>query len=174
MLEVFAGRRTAGGLVQADASRAWPLRPGAAGLVFAARAAHLLDRRHLVTELTRALRPGGLVVLGRVQRQPDGLRARLRDHRRTLLAQQGVDPGGDGAQRGQKLLDDLVGLGGERLPTATAACWTVETDPAQVIANWRTGGRPTPAAVLDKVADCAPPQPETEEERYALDAVRIP
>lgn len=174
MLERFGARGSPALLAQADAARPWPVRAHSVGLVFASRAVHLLDRRHVAAEVGRVLEVGGLVVLGRIQRPPDGLRNRLRDRRRTLLAEHGVVLGGDGAEKGRKLLDDLARMGATRLPTHVAARWTVETDPAHVIANWRTGGRPTPEAVLDELAAWAPRQPETEEERYELDAVRIP
>jgi SAM-dependent methyltransferase len=182
MLEVFATRRGRGLLVQADAARPWPVRSGSVGVVFASRAAHLVDRPHLIGELTRVSRAGGLVLLGRVERQPDGLRTRLRDQRRALLAGHGVDTKGDGARKGRQLLDELAQLGASRLATVAVARWNVETVASAVIDGWEergvAGGRPVAdhvqSAVLAELRASAPAAPESETETYTLDGVRLP
>lgn len=182
MLEAFSRRQPPGALlVEADAAHRWPVRSAAVDVVFASRAVHLLDLRHVVAELTRVCRPGGRFLVGRVRRAPDGLRSRLRDRRRELLAAHGVTAG-EGADRSRKLLGELARLGAEPLPRTDAARWGLRTDPVAVLADWEAtatvGGSAVPPAVHRAVmADLrawAPPEPEDEVETYTLEGVRLP
>lgn len=176
MLEVFAARLAGPALlVQADAASGWPVRSGGVHLVFASRAAHLIDADHLVRELERVCRPGAYVLVGRVERQPDGLRNRLRDRRRELL-------GVGGRGRSRALLEGLVGQGATPVERRPVAHWTVETSAADLIAGWRArgtvGGSSIPAdvhaAVLDALASEAGGESEQEIETYTLEGVRLP
>jgi SAM-dependent methyltransferase len=182
MLEGFGHRGSSEALlVQADAARPWPVRSRRVDVVFASRAAHLLDVGHVVAELTRVCRPGAAFLVGRVRRDPAGLRNRLRRRRRELLAAHGVTPD-EGADRTKKLLAELVGLGGAPLEQHEAARWDVLTDAAAVLADWESsgtvGGARVPPdvhqAVMAELRAFAPSTPEHEVERYMLEGVRLP
>ena len=73
-----------------DANRPWPVGDASAAVVFASRVTHLLDAEHLIAELQRVCRSGGHFLVGRVIRDPDGVKSRLRRQRRLMLRQQGV------------------------------------------------------------------------------------
>ncbi|MGH9222350.1 MAG: class I SAM-dependent methyltransferase [Acidimicrobiales bacterium] len=169
-------------LVQADAGTTWPVRSGSVDLVFAARAAHLLEPDHLCAELLGVCRPGGTFLVGRVERQPDGLRNRLRQRRWALLAEHGVRTG-DGRGRDRRLFEALAGLDGAvAIRRRAAATWPIETSADAVIAGWAgtgvAGGRPVPpeaaAAVLDRLRAEFAGQSEPETETYTLEGIRLP
>lgn len=182
MLETFA-RRLAGPacLLQADAARLWPVRPAAVDAVFSSRAAHLLDAGHVVAELSRVCRPGAHVLIGRVERERDGLRNRLRDRRRALLAAHGLTAG-EGGRGTQRLLDALAGAGATPLGRREVARWKVHTSATRVLDQWEAaatlGGRPLPAAVhagvMHDLRAWASDQSAVETETYTIDGVRLP
>lgn len=125
-------------LVQSDADRSWPLAEGRVGLVFLSRAAHLLDGEHLVAEACRLAHPAGArLVLGRVQRQPDSVRAAIRRRAHELLAERGL-PRRDGRSAGRRLLAEIAERGGRTEPERTAATWMVHERPADSLASWRS------------------------------------
>jgi SAM-dependent methyltransferase len=161
-------------LVAADADRPWPLLAGRVRAIFLSRAAHLLDPERLLAEASRAAHPAGaLLILGRVRREPDSLRATLRREMRRLLAERGV-PGRSGEEARRRLLALAAERGLRPLPPQEAASWEVAERAADSLAAWRAtpglAGTPVAPAVrrdlLDRLAAWA-------EERYgALDAVR--
>jgi SAM-dependent methyltransferase len=192
MLEVFRSKlagatrgRQAALLVQADGDRPWPVRGGSVGVVFASRAAHLLDRHHVVGEVLRVCRPGGRFVVGRIERS--GVKQDLRREREARLADRGVAAGRSGGRRTQAVLDALVAAGGVAQPRRRVASWTVATTAADVIAGWDTmqtmGGQTVSGqdrvAVLAELREWATgrfgdldlPQPSVEV--YTLEGVRL-
>ncbi len=182
MLEVFARRRPAHAvLVLADAARPWPVRDRAVDVVFSSRAVHLLDIDHVAAEIRRVCRPGGSLLVGRVQRQPDGLRSRLRERRRALLAERGVEAA-EGRDRTRRLLDALAAGGAVRIERCALARWTVVTSAAQLLDRWdaaaTVGGRPIPsevhAGVIGRLRAEAPAESFEETETYTVEGVRLP
>jgi SAM-dependent methyltransferase len=182
MLDAFARRLTgAPALVQADAARPWPVRAGMVDAVFSSRAAHLLEAHHVVAEVSRVCRPGAHVLIGRVERERDGLRNRLRERRRALLAAHGVRAG-EGGRGTQRLLDALTAAGATPLGRRDVARWTVHTSAARVIDQWdaaaTVGGRPVPppvhAAVMRDLRDWASDESAADTETYTVDGVRLP
>jgi methyltransferase family protein len=180
----FTGR---GALAQADADRPWPL--GArARIVFVSRALHLLDFERVSAETVACRHPRGCaVVVGRVRRDPDGVRGMLRRQMRSLLAAHGIT--GKSGERAQgRWLAALSPHGGRPRPPQTVATWTAEVRPAEVIANWRhkpgLAGESVPpelqAEVLDRLedwaranlGDLATPRPAVES--YELAVVDLP
>ena len=182
MLQVFAGRTPARALLLlADAARAWPVRDGAVDLVFSSRAVHLLDIDHVAVEVARVCRPRGHVLLGRVQRQPDGLRSRLRERRRALLAERGFEAA-EGRDRSRRLLHALAAGGAAPIEQRTLARWTVTTSATRLFDQWDTaatvGGRPIPpevnADVMGRLRAEAPTESFEEAETYTVEGVRLP
>jgi SAM-dependent methyltransferase len=178
----------AGRLVRADAGAGWPLPAGRVGAVFLSRAAHLLDGDHLAAEVRRTAHPGGAwLLLGRVRREPESVRATLRREMRRLLAAAGV-AGRSGEQAHDRLLAALTAVGARPLPPRVVASWQVAERPAAALAAWRgkggLAGVALPAAVQEEVLgrleawarrrwdDLDAPHEATE--RYELSGVRLP
>ena len=189
MLQLFReklGERPAS-LLLADASQVWPLDDHAASVVFASRVIHLLDAEHVAREALRVCRPGGWLMLGRVLRDKDGVKERLRRRRLELLRQASVGPlrGREGAGR---VVDQCLLAGGESMGRRVVAEWSGTISPAEVIADWTSLSRMGSVAVdpvqrqeiLAELQDWARTelghldQPETYRERYAIDCVRLP
>jgi ubiquinone/menaquinone biosynthesis C-methylase UbiE len=174
-------------LLLADASQVWPLDDHAASVVFASRVIHLLDAKHVASETLRVCRPGGWLMLGRVLRDGDGVKERLRRRRLELLQQAGVGPlrGREGARR---VIEHCLSAGAESMERRVAAEWSGAISPAEVIAGWTSLSRMGSVAVdpvrrqeiLAELQDWARAelgdldQPETYRERYAIDCVRLP
>jgi ubiquinone/menaquinone biosynthesis C-methylase UbiE len=192
MLEVFRSklpdepwsRRV--GLLHCDAERPWPVRDGIVAAVLASRVAHLLHPGHVTAEVRRVCRPGGVFVVGRVQRDPASPKSRLRRRREALLRDRGLAPRG-GAHVTDGLLARLVASGATRLGGRTVASWISATSPDQVLAAWEAmttmGGielpEPVRAAILEELRDWARRElgdlqrTHASPERYVLDGVRL-
>jgi SAM-dependent methyltransferase len=174
-------------LVVADGNARWPLPDGAAAVVFASRAVHLLDPGHVAAETRRVCGRGGYLVLGRVLREPDGLKERLRRRRLDLLVDAGLAPrqGEAGTRRVVALCE---AAGAASLGRQVVAEWTGAATPAAIIAGWEGQTRmgsvaidpATRARVLDAIRAWAQlalgdlDRPEAFRERYAIDIVRLP
>jgi ubiquinone/menaquinone biosynthesis C-methylase UbiE len=174
-------------LLLADASQVWPLDDHAASVVFASRVIHLLDAKHVASETLRVCRPGGWLMLGRVLRDGDGVKERLRRRRLELLQQAGVGPlrGREGARR---VIEHCLSAGAESMERRVVAEWSGAISPAEVIAGWTSLSRMGSVAVdpvsrqeiLAELQDWARAelgdldQPETYRERYAIECVRLP
>lgn len=123
-------------IVVADADEPWPLRDRSLDVVFASRSAHLLAPDHLVGELLRVLRPGGLFALGRVARPPDGVRTQLRARLHELLARRGL-AARDGAGAGRALQTAPRARGAGPPTVHTVAGWDAVEVPRTALADWR-------------------------------------
>jgi ubiquinone/menaquinone biosynthesis C-methylase UbiE len=174
-------------LLLADASQVWPLDDHAASVVFGSRVIHLLDAEHVARETLRVCRPGGWLMLGRVLRDKDGVKERLRRRRLELLQQAGVGPlrGREGARR---VVEHCLSAGGASMGRRVVAEWSGAISPAEVIADWTSLSRMGSVAVnpvqrqeiLVELQGWARAelgdlnQPETYRERYVIDCVRLP
>jgi SAM-dependent methyltransferase len=174
-------------LLLADAGQGWPLDDNAAVAVFASRVIHLLDAEHVARETARVCRPGGWLMLGRVLRDEDGVKERLRRRRLQLLRQAGV-----GALRGRegagRVVEQCLLVGGQSMGRRVVAEWSEATTPAEVIAGWasltRMGSVAVEPALHQQIlAELevwarqefgALDHPEVGRERYALDLVHFP
>ncbi|HLV58114.1 MAG TPA: class I SAM-dependent methyltransferase [Natronosporangium sp.] len=189
MLRVFRPRLAAtpgAALLVADADTAWPVRDGAAAVIFGSRVLHLLRPDHAVAQVRRiAHRGGALLLCGRIVHSPDSPRTRARQRLRELLAEQGLRPRPTGG-RPDRLLALAVDQGAEPLPVRVAAAWPETVTTGQVIDWWRgktsLGGvnpsREVADAVLAALAgwarDTQPAGPVTTTTRYLLEGVRLP
>jgi SAM-dependent methyltransferase len=141
------GHRARAPRLAADASRPWPLLAGSAGLIFASRAAHLLDPENLVREVVRLAHPqGALFVLGRVERPEGGVRRDLRRELQRRLLERGFAARGGRAghlavlESVRESVRRQVPGDSEELPVQTVAIWETEERPAAILASWR--GKP--------------------------------
>lgn len=189
MLAVFRAKAAGDppALVVADCDRPWPVADGCAALVFASRVVHLLDPGHVAREAGRACRPGGMLILGRVLRDPDGLKERLRRRRQEVLREAGIVPR-QGEAGTRHVVERCRAAGGEPLGRREVAEWAGETTPANVLAEWdalsRAGSvavdRATRAGIMADLRAWARAEfgdldrPEPFRERYAIDVVRLP
>jgi ubiquinone/menaquinone biosynthesis C-methylase UbiE len=189
MLDVFRAKAglSSSSLIVADGNQPWPLPDGNASVVFASRVIHLLQPDHVVRETFRVCRSGGVLLLGRVLREPDSLKERLRRRRQELLVEAGITPR-QGEAGTRRVIAGVVALGGESLGRREVAAWSGETTPAKVIAGWETLSRMgsitvdpvTRADILAALRHWGRAefgdldQPEAFRERYAIDVVRLP
>ncbi len=189
MLEQFRAKATGvpPSLILADCNRSWPIGDGEAAIVVASRVVHLLDPEHVTRETLRVGRPGGHLMIGRVLRDRDSIKERLRRRRQELLVEAGLEPrrGAERTRRGIALCREA---GAEELERQFVAEWTGSTTPAAIIAGWeslsRMGSVPIDpdmrAGIIDEIRDWARvaigdlDRPETFRERYAIDMVRLP
>jgi ubiquinone/menaquinone biosynthesis C-methylase UbiE len=175
-------------LIQADANRNWPLANGSARVIFSSRALHLLDHEHVAREVFRiASEDGAALVLGRVKRDRDSVRARMAREMIERLHQHGFE-GRRGEKETQKLIESCCRRGAEDLGVTNIARWRVSTSPRQSVDSWRclTGlaGIKVPARSRDEVLNEMEAWAEKEfggldrefesEETYVLRSLRIP
>ncbi|MFO0984135.1 MAG: class I SAM-dependent methyltransferase [Planctomycetota bacterium] len=188
MLRTFA--RTPGRylLVQADANQDWPVKTGAARLIFCSRSAHLLHTEHLVAEARRVgARGGAHLVIGRIDRPAASLQAEMRQKMRALL--QGLTTRG---RNKEDVIARIVAIttaaGGKRLEPCIAARLTATHSPARALQSWRrkpglAGIEIEPALkerVLTELTTWARQTygdldaTRTSDEQYVLETIRLP
>jgi ubiquinone/menaquinone biosynthesis C-methylase UbiE len=189
MLDVFRARAAGDSpsLIVADGNQPWPLPDGSATVVFASRVVHLLEPDHVVRETLRVCRPAGLLILGRVVRDRDGIAERLRRQRLELLTAAGISAR-HGEAGTRRVIAGVVAHGGESLGRHIVAEWISETTPAAVIADWESMTRMGSVAVdaetrdtiLDALRDWGRTQfgdldrSQASPAHYAVDIVRVP
>jgi ubiquinone/menaquinone biosynthesis C-methylase UbiE len=189
MLDVFRAKAVldSPSLIVADGNQPWPLPDRSAAAVFASRVIHLLAPDHITRETVRICRPGGVLMLGRVLRDRDSIKERLRRQRQTLLVEAGITPR-QGEEGTRRVVEGCLAAGGESLGRREVGEWTSETTPAQVIAGWETLSRMgsvsvdpvTRADILDELRHWGRAEfgdldrSEAFRERYAIDVVRLP
>jgi ubiquinone/menaquinone biosynthesis C-methylase UbiE len=191
MLEVFKRRHRESGrrvpLIATDGNNRWPADDGSVHLVFSSRAAHLLRVEHVVEEVFRVASPiGATLVIGRLQRDKQSCRARIRQEMRERLRQLGY-ASHEGQQKEQEILDACVRRGASRLERRVVATWPVQHSAAQTLASWREksglAGLELAAEVKEKVlsqlavwakdAFGALEALQSAEEKYVLEGVRL-
>jgi ubiquinone/menaquinone biosynthesis C-methylase UbiE len=117
----------------ADANQTWPVADASQDAIVIARAAHLLERDHLIKEVHRCSREhSAFLILGRVQKAPDSVAAQLRRMLHQLLHEHGHQP-----RRGGKIHQQLAASIDKNYRTLSAACWQVSESPLQVLNTWR-------------------------------------
>jgi ubiquinone/menaquinone biosynthesis C-methylase UbiE len=189
MLQLFRDKldQDAASFLLADASQVWPLDDHAASVVFASRVIHLLDAEHVARETFRVCRSGGWLLLGRVLRDHDGVKERLRRRRLELLQRAGVGPM-RGREGGRRVVEHCLLAGAESMGRRVVAEWSGAISPAEVIADWASLSR-MGSVVVDPIrrqeilaelqtwarAELGDlDQPAPYRERYVIDLVRLP
>jgi ubiquinone/menaquinone biosynthesis C-methylase UbiE len=142
-------------LVRADANRSWPLASGAARVIFSSRAMHLLDQTHVASELFRVAAPdGAALIIGRVEREHESVRARMAREMNNRLRRHGYE-GHRGEQRNRKLFESCRERGAQILEPVTVATWNVLASPRQSLDSWRClrglGGVVIPAETKEQI-----------------------
>jgi ubiquinone/menaquinone biosynthesis C-methylase UbiE len=175
-------------LIQANANASWPVASGTAHVIFSSRALHLLDHEHVAFEVFRvASEEGATLILGRVERHHDSVRARMAKQMIGHLVRHGFE-GRRGEQQNRKLVDSCCRRGAEALELRTVARWNVSTSPRQSLDSWRClkglGGVLVPAKIRDEILNELETWAVTEfegldrevesEETYVLRSLRIP
>lgn len=142
MLEVFRTKASPESprLLVGDADSDWPLPASSTRVIFASRVIHLLLPEHVAREATRVCQPGGYVMLGRVNRDPDSLKERLRHHRQYLLREAGIQPR-QGESGSRQVIERLAHAGWTDLGRQVVAAWTGDISVAQILAEWGTLSR---------------------------------
>ncbi|HYM00881.1 MAG TPA: methyltransferase domain-containing protein [Blastocatellia bacterium] len=161
MLEQFRNREesTASGrlLIRADANQVWPVASGVARVIFSSRAMHLLDQEHAASEVFRVASPdGAALVLGRVQRLPESVRARMAREMNLRLRSYGFE-GRGGEQRNRELIEACRRRGAQALEPRTVASWKVAASGRESIEAWRClrglGGVLVPPETKEEILD---------------------
>ena len=189
MLEIFRAKASPAmpRLLVADVDVIWPLPASSAHVIFASRVIHLLRSEHVVSEVTRVCQPGGYVMLGRINRDPDSLKERLRRHRQQVLRDLGIQPR-QGEAGSRQVIERLTEAGWFDLGRQAVATWTGDISAGEILAEWATLSRMgsvevervTRELILDDIrgwtarefGDLDRPWPY--HEQYVLDIVQLP
>ena len=189
MLEVFRAKagHASPDLIVADCDRPWPLPDGSASVVFASRVIHLLRPDHVVRETMRTCRPGGMLILGRVVRDRDGITERLRRQRLGLLRAAGISAR-QGEEGTRRIIEDCPRSG--RGITRPPHCCRMDhrTTLREIIADWESRSRwgavdldqKSRASMLAELRGWARREfgdldrHETFLSRYAIDIIHLP
>lgn len=136
-------------LIQADANGGWPLADGVARVIFSSRAIHLLDQEQVAREIQRvASSAGATLILGRVEREPNSVRARMSKEMNERLREHGF-VGRRGERQNRKLFELCSRTGAVALEPLPVASWKTFASPRQSLESWRShaglGGIPVPA-----------------------------
>ncbi|HEV7844570.1 MAG TPA: class I SAM-dependent methyltransferase [Pyrinomonadaceae bacterium] len=142
-------------LVRSDAQGNWPIADASAHVVFSSRAIHLLDQEHVAREMFRvAAREGAMLIIGRVRREPQSMRARMAREMNERLRARGFE-GRGGERQNRKLFEACSRHGAKILEPVTVARWTVSTSPQVSLDSWRSlvslGGINVPSKVRDEI-----------------------
>lgn len=142
MLEQFQERIqdakiTQWSLLEADGNQTWPVGDGSAKAIFSSRSLHLLETERVLAESYRVARHGGAILLiGRVERSPESVKAKMQQKMRELMAERGYT-GRGGRQFKEQLIEALRQRGATAIEPVTAARWSVSSSPQDSIANWQ-------------------------------------
>ena len=191
MLDVFrrrcSGNARPASLIEADGNSPWPVGNESVKAVFSSRALHLLDAGHVVEEFFRIASPtGAMLISGRLQRDQQSLRARIRREMRDRLRQLGYGSR-EGRQKEREIMDASVRRGASPIGQRVVAIWPVQCSAAQVLAAWREkrglAGLDVPVEVKDTVLSQLAVWARTAfdsleaiqsaEETYVLEGVRL-
>ncbi|MEL6439020.1 MAG: class I SAM-dependent methyltransferase [Cyanobacteria bacterium J06621_8] len=124
-------------LLQGDANQQWFVGNNQASLIFSSRTLHLLDLEHVVQESLRIAHPErATVLIGSVQRDPQGVKSQMRKQMQTLLAAETLQ----GRQK-KRLIEQLIKLfiqqGAIEIKPVAVSQWQVASTPRQSLESWR-------------------------------------
>ena len=174
-------------LVQADANASWPLADGAVRVIFSSRTMHLLNQDHVAREIHRvASSAGATLILGRVERDPESVRARMSKEMNERLRAHGF-AARRGERQNRKLFELCSRSGAVALEPLPVASWTTIASPRQSLDSWRSkqglGGLSVPDEIRAEVLRELEGWAEEEfgglnrefesEETYVLKSVRL-
>ena len=122
-------------LIQADGNRDWPVADRAARVVVGTRSIHHLTVHHARDQILRVLCPGGVLLVGRVERDDASLQAKVRRQMRRLVREHGFEPL-QADHAAAALIDQLCRRGAAALPARVLTAWAVAKSPTQLIDDW--------------------------------------
>ena len=175
-------------LIQADANASWPLADRVARVIFSSRAVHLLRQEHVAHEVFRvASATGATLILGRVERKPESVKARMSQEMNERLRQHGF-AGRRGERQNRKLFELCYDRGAVALEPVAVAQWRTLASPRQSLDSWHSltglGGLAVPAStraeILRELEGWAQEefggldQEFESEETYVLKSLRVP
>jgi ubiquinone/menaquinone biosynthesis C-methylase UbiE len=144
-------------LIVADGNERWPVEDGSCRAVFGSRSLHLLRLEHLLAEIARVRSPAGLAVLaGRVVREGESVRARMRREMRHLLREAGHE-GRSASESTARLIGECEARGGRALGPRVVARWSVRAAPADSLRSWEgqngLAGTPVDAGIKSEILE---------------------
>lgn len=132
-----APRSAAPNLIHADATAQWPIAADTIRVFFGSRVLHLLQTEHVAAEVFRTgMRAGSMLILGRVRRDRNSVRARMAREMIHRLNQHGCAVR-QGEREAQKLAELCRLRGAVVLQPFTAAVWMGRASPRQSLESWR-------------------------------------
>jgi len=161
MLDVFRQHLNSQGknttLIVADGNQRWPVADGTARVIFSSRAIHLLNLEHLVDEIFRvALPEGAALIIGRIQRHRESVKARMQQEMQRRLRQLGFQ-GHQGEQNQRQLLELCCQRGAKLIAPVVVARWKVATTPQDSINSWQQveglGGVEVPSGIKRRILE---------------------
>jgi hypothetical protein len=122
--------------------------------IFGSRALHLLAHEHVADEVFRVGQlTGATLIIGRVERSPDGVKARLAREMRARLGNLGFAPRSE--RHDLRLIEACVQRGAAALAPATAVTWTEAASAQHSLDAWRSlsrlGGIEVPGGIREIV-----------------------
>jgi hypothetical protein len=149
---------------------------------------HQLDQEHAASEVFRVAAPSGAtLIIGRIGRDPESVRARMAKEMNNRLRAHGYE-GHRGEQRNRRLFESCHRRGAQILEPVTVATWKVSASPRQSLDSWRghtgLGGVPVPSETKERILAGLEMWAEEafggldeqfeSEERYILKPLRVP
>jgi ubiquinone/menaquinone biosynthesis C-methylase UbiE len=124
-------------LLQADGNQRWPLTDSTARVIFSSRTIHLLELEHVIDESFRAALPeGAALLIGRVERQRESVKAMMQQEMQRRLRERGFQ-GRQGNQKQRQLIELCCQRGGKLIDPVVVAQWTVASTPWQSLNSWQ-------------------------------------
>jgi hypothetical protein len=157
-------------------------------VIFSSRAVHLLQQEHVAHEVFRvASSTGAMLVLGRVEREPESVRARMAKEMNERLRRHGF-AGRRGERQNRKLFELCCERGAVAMEPVPVGHWRTVATPRQSLDSWHglagLGGiavpAPTRAEILRELEGWAEEefggldQEFESEETYVLKPLRVP
>jgi ubiquinone/menaquinone biosynthesis C-methylase UbiE len=144
-------------LLVADGNQPWPIADASVRVIFSSRTLHLLEPNRVVEEVFRVARPDGAVlIIGRIQRPKESVKAQMKQTLHRLLAQRGFSAR-EGGKNQHKLIELLCQRGAEAIAPAVISRWTQSSTPAQSLDSWQQkpglGGIDLPAEIKQEILE---------------------
>ncbi|NMG09969.1 class I SAM-dependent methyltransferase [Brasilonema sp. UFV-L1] len=124
-------------LIQADGNQQWPMTDSTVRVIFSSRAIHLLELEHVVNESFRIARSeGAALLLGRVERQKESVKALMQQQMQHRLQQLGFQ-GRKGEQKQRQLIELCCQRGAKVIDPVVVSRWKVASTPWQSLNSWQ-------------------------------------
>ncbi len=124
-------------LIQANANNTWPVIDHSVRIIFSSRSLHLLSTKHVVNEFFRvAINKGAVLIIGRIEREQDSVKASMRRQMRQFLKQRGI-PGISGERNREHVIAACCSQGAQRFDSRVVARWQVSHSPINSLESWK-------------------------------------